>query len=69
MKPQKPDFEGAQSLVYSQLQNLDKNLYYHGIHHTFDDVLPNAIKLCKAENLSEEETLIVKTSALFHDTG
>lgn len=63
------NYEGAYKLVYEQLEHLDKRLYYHGRHHTFQDVLPNSELLARESNLSEEETLIVKTAALFHDTG
>jgi len=51
---------------------LDSNLFYHGIHHTFDDVLPNSIRIIQEMShlLTEEDTLIVKTViALYHDTG
>jgi len=66
------DFEGAKQLVHQQLsQGLDKNLFYHGAHHTFDDVLPNSILLINEmkDLLTDEQALIVKTAALFHDTG
>jgi uncharacterized protein len=63
------NFEGAYEYISKQLENLDKRLWYHGKHHTIDDVLPCAIFLCKEENLTEEETLLVKTAALYHDVG
>lgn len=62
-------FDKVKEVVYQDLRGLDKRLYYHGIHHTFDDVLPCAEMLAKEEKLSDEETLLVKTAALFHDTG
>lgn len=62
-------FDKVKEQVYHDLGNLDKRLYYHGRHHTFDDVVPTAEMLCKEEKLTEEETLLVKTAALFHDTG
>jgi uncharacterized protein len=63
------DFEGAKKLVAKQLKQLDKNLIYHGRTHTMEDVLPNAILLIQHTDLTPEEALIVKTAALFHDTG
>lgn len=63
------NFENVKALVWQQLESLDKNLFYHGRHHTFDDVLPTAIEIGKAENLTEEQLLIVSTAALYHDTG
>lgn len=64
-----PQFENTKSFVFKQLEELSKDLYYHGRHHTFDDVLPQCIEICKLENLTKEETLLVTTAALFHDTG
>jgi predicted metal-dependent HD superfamily phosphohydrolase len=63
------NFENLKNLVSSQLQGLDKRLYYHSPSHTLDDVLPNAILLSERAGLTENETTIVKLSALFHDTG
>ena len=63
------NFDAAYEYIFKQLDNLDKNLYYHGKHHTIEDVLPCAIFLCKEENLNDEETLLVKTAALYHDVG
>jgi predicted metal-dependent HD superfamily phosphohydrolase len=65
-----PDFDGVERIVRFLLQGLDPNLRYHSIHHTLDDVLPNAIELISHCNkLSDEEKLIVKTAALLHDVG
>lgn len=62
-------FLEAKALVFSQLEELDPNLHYHGRHHTFEDVLPAAERLCKEEGLNVQDSLIVRTAALFHDTG
>ncbi|CEO98698.1 HD domain-containing protein [Plasmodiophora brassicae] len=64
-----PDFEGAYRLVHGQLLALPPTLSYHSIHHTFQDVLPCCIQLAQEEGLTPERTLLVKTAALFHDTG
>eukprot|EP01080_Neovahlkampfia_damariscottae_P004542 gene4542-7919_t len=69
MTTNKADFEASYEYISKQLDNLDKRLFYHGKHHTIDDVLPCAIFLCKEENLSEADTLLVKTAALYHDVG
>jgi len=54
------------------LQKLDKELstklFYHGKRHTLD-VLEVAEELCALEQVSDEDTLLVKTAALFHDLG
>jgi uncharacterized protein len=39
------------------------------LFHTRDDVLPAAIRLGLAANLSDEELLLLKTAAVFHDAG
>ena len=54
-----PDYEGAYKLVHEQMQALDKNLFYHSINHTFEDVIGYSIKLAQEEGLNEEDTLIL----------
>jgi uncharacterized protein len=44
-------------------------LVYHRPQHTFDDVLPAAERLAQAEGVSETETWLLKTAAVFHDLG
>lgn len=53
------NYEGVYRLVHEQLQALDKDLFYHNIGHTFEDVLPASILLAKEEGLNEEDLLIV----------
>lgn len=49
-------------------KELPSNLYYHGAHHTID--VCNAVeRLGVLEKVSEEELILLKTTALFHDTG
>ncbi|MBN1287122.1 MAG: phosphohydrolase [Anaerolineae bacterium] len=45
------------------------NLYYHGIHHTRDDVLPAAERLGQMAHLSDNKLLTLCTGALYHDVG
>lgn len=49
-------------------KELPNNLTYHGIHHTLD-VLETVIRLGKAENLHENDQLMLNTAALLHDCG
>jgi len=49
-------------------QRLPENLYYHNIKHTID-VVTEVELIGWAEGLSEEEILILKLAALFHDSG
>ncbi len=48
--------------------NLPKNLYYHNVKHTID-VVTEVELIGWAEGVSEEELLILKIAALFHDAG
>ena len=48
---------------------LPDHLYYHNIGHTMDDVLPAAMHLAAAESISADDVFLLKTAALFHDTG
>lgn len=49
-------------------QELRPTLYYHDIRHTLD-VYHSATRLAKLEGISAEDELLIKTSALLHDTG
>ncbi|MDI3521747.1 adenylate/guanylate cyclase domain-containing protein [Anaerophaga thermohalophila] len=49
-------------------KNLPSNLYYHNVKHTVD-VITEVELIGWAEGLSEEEILILKIAALFHDAG
>jgi uncharacterized protein len=63
------DFSEAKKYITNRLETeLSPNLYYHGIHHTID-VYEASIKIGELENLSQEEKIIINTSALYHDAG
>lgn len=49
-------------------EHLPKNLYYHNVKHTID-VITEVELIGWAEGISEEELLILKLAALFHDAG
>jgi adenylate cyclase len=50
------------------IENLPAHLYYHDYTHTIDVV--NQVELIGyGEGVSEEQILLLKTAALFHDTG
>lgn len=49
-------------------RELSDKLSYHSIYHT-QDVLRVTEELCMAEKISPYETLLLKTAALFHDSG
>lgn len=56
--------------ILSRLEKeLDPRLGYHNIAHTLD-VLEQAQKIARSENLTDEhDLLLLKTAAVFHDSG
>jgi len=63
------NYVAAKEFILDKLdKDLSKKLFYHGKHHTLD-VLHITEELCKLEKISEKETLLLKTAALFHDSG
>ncbi len=50
-------------------QGLSKTLYYHSLHHTLD-ILKQAERISKVENINNEEDLfLLKVACLYHDSG
>jgi uncharacterized protein len=63
------NYQAAKSFILDKLgRELNPSLVYHGIHHTLD-VLEVTAELCTLEGISPHHTLLLKTAALFHDTG
>ncbi len=63
------NYHAAKAFILDELRNgLADDLYYHGVHHTLD-VLRVAEELCQLERVGPHETMLVKTAALFHDSG
>lgn len=60
----------AESFIIDLLaQQLPSNLHYHGLHHTRDVVNASAW-LAAVEGITDGESLnLLKTAALFHDSG
>jgi len=64
------DFTRARDYALERLASeLSPHLTYHSLHHTRDDVLPACLRLAKANNASDEDTLCLVTAAAYHDTG
>ena len=57
-----------EEVVLEKLEKLPDSLYYHNLKHTVD-VVTQVELIGKAEGVSEEDMLLLKTAALFHDTG
>lgn len=63
------NFHAAKAFILDKLEReLSERLAYHGIHHTMD-VLYTIEELCYLEKVSPYEELLLKTAALFHDSG
>ena len=63
------NFQKIYDLVKQKLSLLPKNLFYHGPHHTLEDVFPKTIELAVAEHCSPKQILLLGLAALFHDVG
>jgi class 3 adenylate cyclase len=62
-------FMDLQEVILDMMEtNLPKNLYYHNIKHTID-VITEVELIGWAEGLDEEQVLLLKVAALFHDAG
>jgi class 3 adenylate cyclase len=62
-------FMDIQERILDLLENnLPANLYYHNVKHTVD-VVTEVELIGWAEGLNEEEILLLKIAALFHDAG
>ncbi len=62
-------FTDLQEVILDKLEKeLPKYLYYHNVKHTVD-VVTEVELIGWAEGISDEEMLLLKTAALFHDVG
>jgi uncharacterized protein len=62
-------FEEAKNYILMRLrQELPRDLYYHGLHHTLD-VCKSVEELASAESINGESLILLKTAAVFHDSG
>ncbi len=63
------DYRAAKAFILDILRaELSDQLKYHGLHHTLD-VLKMASEICDSEGVSGRDKVLVKTAALFHDSG
>jgi uncharacterized protein len=62
-------FLKIKEFVLDKLKELDPHLTYHNIAHTLD-VLAQSERIAASEKITnEEELFLLKTAALYHDTG
>lgn len=65
-----PDFAAAARYAFGRLgRELDPRLRYHSLAHTRDDVLPAAERLAAISGVRGEPLLLLRTAAVYHDTG
>jgi len=58
-----------EEFVLTKLEDgLPDNLYYHNVKHTID-VVTQVELIGRSEKISDEDMLVLKTAALFHDIG
>lgn len=63
------EYEKLNTIILKRLkENLPEHLSYHSVMHV-KDVIDSVEKIAKAENVNNEDLLLLKTAALFHDTG
>lgn len=63
------NYRHAEKFILKKLnEELPDNLYYHGVHHTFD-VTDAVEKIALREGITGEELYLLKTAALYHDAG
>ncbi|MFH2143466.1 MAG: adenylate/guanylate cyclase domain-containing protein [Bacteroidota bacterium] len=62
-------YDDLEELIMHRLEKgLPSNLYYHNLKHTIDVVVETEI-IGLGEGVTKDELLLLKTAALFHDTG
>lgn len=63
------NFHAAKSYILDRLERgLSQQLTYHSLFHTLD-VFQTTSELCLLEKVPLYETILLKTAALFHDSG
>lgn len=63
-------FELAKQYAFQRLEKeLSSGLYYHGLRHTVDDVIPATEKFTEGEGIIGEDLDLLLTAAWFHDIG
>jgi uncharacterized protein len=64
------DFVGARDYIVERLaRSLPADLYYHGVHHTVNDVLPAVRNYARLAGIDGDELLLLETAACYHDCG
>ena len=63
------EYEKIKKVILQKLkENLPEHLSYHSVLHV-KDVIDAVQKIAVSEGISGEDMVLLKTAALFHDTG
>jgi len=63
------EYEKLNKIILKRLrENLPEHLSYHSVMHV-KDVIDAVEKIAKSEGVNDEDMVLLKTAALFHDTG
>ena len=63
------EYDKIKKIILKNLKdNLPKHLSYHSVMHV-KDVIDSVEKIAKSEGVNQEDLMLLKTAALFHDTG
>lgn len=63
------EYEKLNKIILKRLrENLPEHLSYHSVMHV-KDVIDSVEKIAKSEAVNDEDLVLLKTAALFHDTG
>ena len=63
------EYNKIKEIILTKLkENLSENLSYHSVSHV-KDVLKAVEQIAKSEGIDGENLMLLKTAALFHDTG
>lgn len=63
------DYKSIEKIILQKLrQDLPQHLSYHSVAHVLD-VIAAAEKIAASENIDREDFMLLKTAALFHDSG
>ena len=63
------NFEAARKFILNKLKKeLDQDLFYHSYSHTLD-VFASTQEIAEQEGIDGEEFTLLKTAALYHDSG
>lgn len=64
----KKEYNKIKKFVFSEIKKLPKAFCYHNLKHT-KDVIRNVEKIARSEKVPKQKIILLKTAALFHDTG